>query len=87
MSARHAVGDFSFVFLLLLVLAWVAESYPPIALCFTFGPGGGCDLPGADLLFVWSLTFQAATIPLGLPITIYAVIETISRVRRRPTAA
>jgi hypothetical protein len=37
------------------------------------------DQSGASL-FAWGFTFQVATIPLGLPAAIYAVIETINRV-------
>jgi hypothetical protein len=86
MSARHALGDFSFVFLLLLVLAWIAHRYAPTAVCFTLAPGGGCDFPGAVLLFTWGFTFQVTAIPLGLPMAIYATIQMFRRVRRRSIA-
>jgi hypothetical protein len=78
----RALGDFSLVFLALLVSAYVADSIPAVSRCAGLLAGEGCDFPGASLLFVWVFTFEVMTIPLGVPFGICALVDILRRVRR-----
>ncbi|SMF69923.1 hypothetical protein SAMN06265365_12748 [Tistlia consotensis] len=75
----RALGDVAFVFTALLVLAHAGERYAPLAQCFSLL--GTCALPLGDVLFAWGFFFQVATVPLGIPIAVFACIEAVRRHR------
>jgi hypothetical protein len=78
----RALGDFSLVFSALLVSAYVADSIPAVSRCAGLLAGEGCDFPGASILFLWVFSFEVSTIPLGVPLGIYAFVDILRRARR-----